>query len=164
MRIRPASRRLALQFRALEECIDRAEVLPRPDLEIFLDEDWPKQGSFSACKRAEACSAPLVLVCRSRHGGFGGLGQVHGELMHSRFSEHAVVKCRRMPGCAREEDPRNASPRADACCNCRLCTCVCVGKVQAMCARKKWASSKLSLGTVSGARGKSECCFALSPP
>eukprot|EP00913_Durusdinium_trenchii_P031931 g29906.t1 len=37
----------------LHNSLDQDQVLPRPHLEIFLDEDWPQHGRIAACRRAE---------------------------------------------------------------------------------------------------------------
>mgnify|MGYP002804066064 FL=1 len=37
----------------LRDVLDKDQVLPRPTLEIFLDEDWPQHGSIPACQRSQ---------------------------------------------------------------------------------------------------------------
>ncbi|CAE7940587.1 gpr180 [Symbiodinium sp. KB8] len=57
----------------LHNILHEDQVLPRPDLEIFLDEDWPKQGRFSACKRAEDVPARKThgMLVPGQHGEWG---------------------------------------------------------------------------------------------
>eukprot|EP00438_Fugacium_kawagutii_P027934 Skav234347 [mRNA] locus=scaffold1274:18093:24074:+ [translate_table: standard] len=60
----------------LRDVLDQDQALPRPTLEIFLDEDWPQHESVRACRRAQDLPAR----------------KTHGTLSPGQFLEYQTVR------------------------------------------------------------------------
>eukprot|EP00931_Biecheleriopsis_adriatica_P017058 TRINITY_DN12367_c0_g1_i4.p1 TRINITY_DN12367_c0_g1~~TRINITY_DN12367_c0_g1_i4.p1 ORF type:complete len:447 (-),score=94.25 TRINITY_DN12367_c0_g1_i4:169-1476(-) len=81
----------------LRQELGEEDDLPRPDLEVFLDEDWPRADGLAACRRA------LEVPARRSHsrivpGEFGEWGRWHSGALFQKVRPHiwyfALSDCR----------------------------------------------------------------------